>query len=222
MTLFAVGTLLLVTFSTAPAGNADPPGLNVDPPCLEKVLKIQDQHTKELMDIPGVVGTATGLDALGEYAVHVYTSQNAVQGIPRKLKGVRVVVKMTGNIFALKGPPGGGGGGNNGGDEVDPTARLPRPVPIGVSTGYPSITAGTIGCRVTDGTNVYALSNNHVYAATNAASIGDAVIQPGTYDGGLSPADDIGTLADFEPILFDGSDNVIGGAIALSSIEDSG
>jgi len=34
-----------------------------------------------------------------------------------------------------------------------------RPVPIGVSTGHPDITAGTIGARVTDGVNVYALSN---------------------------------------------------------------
>ena len=76
-------------------------------------------------------------------------------------------------------------------------------MPIGVSTGHPDITAGTIGARVTDGTNVYALSNNHVYANKNLAVIGDAVIQPGTFDGGSSPADDIGTLADFEPIVWD-------------------
>ena len=95
-------------------------------------------------------------------------------------------------------------------------------MPIGVSTGHPDITAGTIGCRVTKGGNVYALSNNHVYADENQASIGDDVIQPGTFDGGSSPADDIGTLDDFEPILFDGSDNVIDAAIALSSTADLG
>jgi len=78
----------------------------------------------------------------------------------------------------------------------------PRPAPIGVSTGHPNITAGTIGCRVTDGSNVYALSNNHVYADENRASIGDNVLQPGPYDGGLDPRDAIGTLADFEPIVF--------------------
>jgi len=85
---------------------------------------------------------------------------------------------------------------------VDTTARFPRPVPIGVSTGHPDITACTIGARLTDGTNVFALSNNHCYADENRASIGDPAIQPGTYDGGASPADDIGTLADFEPIIF--------------------
>lgn len=88
---------------------------------------------------------------------------------------------------------------------------------IGISTGHPAITAGTIGCRVTDGTNVYALSNNHVYADENNAAIGDAVIQPGTYDGGSSPADDIGTLADFEPIDFSGGPNLIDAAIASTT-----
>ena len=95
-------------------------------------------------------------------------------------------------------------------------------MPIGVSTGHPAITVGTIGCRVTDGTDVYALSNNHVYAASSVADIGDAVIQPGTRDGGSSSADDIGTLFDFEPIKFDGSDNIIDAAIALSSAANLG
>ena len=94
----------------------------------------------------------------------------------------------------------------------------PRPAPIGVSTGHPNITAGTIGCRVTDGTNVYALSNNHVYADENRASIGDNVLQPGPYDGGEDPRDAIGTLADFEPINFQRrASNTIDAAIALTS-----
>jgi hypothetical protein len=121
---------------------------------------------------------------------------------------------VTGEIHALKKPPWAGGGGN--GDSVDPTSRFDRPVPIGVSTGHPNITAGTIGCRVTNGTDVFALSNKHVYAPENQAILGDAVIQPGTFDGGSSPADDIGTLVDFEPIDFSGADNTIDAAIAFS------
>ncbi|MHC4558509.1 MAG: fibronectin type III domain-containing protein [Planctomycetota bacterium] len=86
---------------------------------------------------------------------------------------------------------------------IDPRDRFDRPVPIGVSTGHPDITAGTIGCRVVDGSgNLYALSNNHVYANGNNASIGDNVLQPGTADGGALPGDYLGTLADFEPIDF--------------------
>ena len=48
-----------------------------------------------------------------------------------------------------------------------------------------------------------------MYADQNDATIGDAVIQPGDVDGGTSPDDDIGTLADFEPIVFEGACNTI-------------
>jgi len=100
----------------------------------------------------------------------------------------------------------------------------PRPAPIGVSTGHPNITAGTIGCRVKKGVEnnwiYYALSNNHVYADENNAEIGDNVLQPGPYDGGQNPRDKIGTLEDYVTIYFDGSDNTVDAAIALCSTAD--
>jgi hypothetical protein len=106
------------------------------------------------------------------------------------------------------------------GSEESPFAR---PASIGVSTGHPDITAGTIGCRVTDGTNVYALSNNHVYADENRASIGDNVLQPGPYDWGQNPRDAIGVLADFEPIVFSRrARNTIDAAIAITSAANLG
>ena len=69
------------------------------------------------------------------------------------------------------------------------TERCQRAVPIGVSTGHPDITAGTIGARVTDGTNVFALSNNHVYANENNTTTGANGLQPGPIDGGANPDD---------------------------------
>jgi hypothetical protein len=51
---------------------------------------------------------------------------------------------------------------------------------------------------------VYILSNNHVLANSNAAQLGDAILQPGPIDGGTS-ADQIGTLQQFVPIGFEGS-----------------
>jgi hypothetical protein len=167
---------------------------DIDAPGIERAMAVQEANTERLMAIDGVVGTAVGADAGGRAVIRVLTKQPGVAGLPKTLEGFQVVPMVTGEIFARKGPPGGGGG-------VDPTARFDRPVPIGVSTGHPDITAGTIGARVTDGVDVYALSNNHVYAASNAASIGDAVIQPGTFDGGSS-IDNIGTLDDFETIVF--------------------
>ena len=165
----------------------------------------QDQlgaHTDALLARPGIVGTAVGLGANGRAVVLVFTEKAGVAGIPGSLDGVIVVPRVTGKIVAFG----------------DPTERH-RPAPPGVSTGHPSITAGTIGARVRDAAgNVFALSNNHVYADENKASIGDHVIQPGTFDSGSSPADDLGTLADFEPIVFSTSaSNVIDAAIALSS-----
>jgi hypothetical protein len=180
------------------------------------------------MAIDGVVGTAIGLGQGAQPVVLVLLEHGGVRDIPEDLEGVPVRRLVTGKIYALvppegKGPPdgkgpGGGGGGDDEGSPVDPTARFDRPVPIGVSTGHPDITAGTIGCRVIDGAgNVYALSNNHVYAKQNLASIGDNVLQPGSYDGGTDTADAIGTLADFEPIIFGGTPNTIDAAIASST-----
>ena len=187
----------------------------------DRVREVQERHTNWLMAIDGVEGTAIGFNPNVRLSVVVLLERPGVGGIPQELEGVAVHPVVTGEIYALPKPEkpggdkGGGKGGGGGKENVDPTARFPRPVPIGVSTGHPSITAGTIGCRVTDGTNVFALSNNHVYAASNAASFGDAVIQPGTFDGGSSSADDIGTLYDFETIDFNGGNNTIDAAIAL-------
>ncbi len=184
----------------------------------ERVKEVQEKHTDRLMAIDGVEGTAVGLDESDRPAVKVFLENPGVRGIPRDLDGVPVHPVVTGKIYALPKPEGKPGGGKPPKPEpVDPTAWFPRPVPIGVSTGHPNITAGTIGCRVKDATNVYALSNNHVYAHENKGPIGINVLQPGPYDGGRDPGDAIGTLAAFNAIKFDGSNNYIDAAIALSS-----
>ena len=169
----------------------------------ERVREVQERHTGRLLEIEDVEGTAIGLDENDRPAVKIFTARRRVRGIPKELDGIPVQVIVTGKIRAL----------------IDTTARLPRPVPTGVSTGHPDITAGTIACRVKDaGGNVYALSNNHVYANENRASIGDNVLQPGPSDGGVDPDDAIGTLAAFQRIRFSRwARNEIDAAIALSS-----
>ncbi len=189
---------------------------------LETAIAAQERHTDALLANLGVVGTAVGYNAGGVPVVKIFIEKAGVAGLPKRLAGVPVVIQVTGRVYALHHRPG-HSGGPGGGGEVDPTARFDRPVPIGVSTGHPDITAGTIGARVTNGPNVYALSNNHVYANENQASTGDDVLQPGSYDGGSSPADDIGTLSNFEPIVFSTSaNNTIDAAIASSSTANLG
>ena len=200
----------------------------IDPPGLEIAMDVQKANTPDLMSDPDVVGTAVGLNEKGRPIILVFTISGQARGIPRSLEGFPVVVKVTGEIFALDhkvthNPPGQSGGGDSEDpppppeEGCDSTTERCRPAYIGNSTGHPNITAGTIGCRVTDGTDVYALSNNHVYADENKASIGDYVLQPGSFDGGVDPVDAIGTLFDFEPIKFNGVNNTIDAAIALSS-----
>ena len=183
----------------------------------ERVKEAQEKHTDVLMAMDGIEGTAIGYNQNDQLAVKVFTAGPGVRGIPQTLDGVPVQVVVTGKIYALT------------------TGKYERPVPIGVSTGHPDITAGTIGCRVYEDINengirdvgeaVFALSNNHVYANSNEATIGDNVLQPGAYDGGTEgpdpdtiDGDEIGTLAAFEPIVFGPRGiNTIDAAIASST-----
>ncbi|HEX9582063.1 MAG TPA: hypothetical protein VF970_13250, partial [Gemmatimonadales bacterium] len=164
-------------------------------------IAAQERHTAALLRIPGVVGTAVGLLPNGQVGVRILLETAGVQGLPTALDGVPAAAQVTGRFMALS----------------DPTTKQ-RPAPAGFSVGHPSITAGTIGARVRDASgNVYVLSNNHVLANSNDASIGDATLQPGPFDGGTA-ADQIGVLHAFQPIDFSFSgQNTIDAAIALSS-----
>ena len=185
----------------------------------ERVREVQERHTNRLLAMPGVEGTAVGYNPSNEMAVQVFTDGPSVAGIPKTLDGIPVHVEVTGKFYAL--PKGAKPDKKPPKDKIDPTGWFSAPVPIGVSTGNEGeCSAGTIGCRVTDGTAVYALSNNHVYALENKAPIGSGVLQPGLYDTNceFDPTTEIGTLSAFEPISFTpGTSNSIDAAIAASS-----
>jgi len=84
-----------------------------------------------------------------------------------------------------------------------PTGKF-RPAPGGVSIGHYQISAGTLGCIVRDRTtgDRLILSNNHVLANSNDATIGDPIIQPGGADGGTVANDLIANLERFCAIDF--------------------
>lgn len=170
---------------------------------VQAALQAQKKQGDDFIDRPGIVGVGSGVDADGDATLVVYaTTSEMVEkaNLPSHANGVPVRAKVTGLIVA----------------DADPTTRQ-RPAPVGFSMGHPDITAGTYGARVRDGSgNVYALSNNHVLADVNNASIGDNILQPGSADGGTDPEDKIGELADYEPIDFSGT-NTMDAAIASSS-----
>jgi archaellum component FlaF (FlaF/FlaG flagellin family) len=220
--VLAVSLAAGTVYSQPFPGKGVPRALTKNHPRFRAAVEAQTKNLGKLMGIFGVVGSGIGADPQGEPEIRVFTARSGIQGIPAMLDGVAVREKVTGRFYAL----------------VDTTGRFERPVPLGVSTGHPAITAGTIGARVKDGAgNVYALSNNHVYAAVNSAKIGDPVLQPGAYDGGkvgsdptIIDGDEIGTLYSYQPItmcrwIWQGmwytcpTTNSVDAAIALSSTD---
>ncbi len=160
------------------------------------------------------VGEKVTLNRLtGALAVKVYVRRKYPEAdiapldrIPDQIDGVPTDVEEVGTIQAF-----------TAGCTVARRQRQ-RPAPCGISVGHLQITAGTIGAVVrdsgaTDSGRRYLLSNNHVLANSNAAQIGDAIWQPGPFDGGTA-ADQIGTLTRSVALNFAGGDNHADAAIA--------
>lgn len=203
------GVIVLAGCSDLPERLSGPQNQRVRQPAasedIRAAIAAQGRHTDNLMRIKGVVGTAVGLLPDGKAAIQVLVLDDGPRDIPAVIENIPVQVRVTGLLMALS----------------DPTTRL-RPAPLGYSVGHPAITAGTIGARVVNATGVFALSNNHVLANGNAASIGDPALQPGPYDGGTA-ADQIGTLFAFAPISFTTNPtNTIDAAIAISDVANLG
>jgi hypothetical protein len=88
-----------------------------------------------------------------------------------------------------------------------------RPALAGVSLAHHASTAGTLGFVARRAGELFVVSNNHVLAQENEATMGDSILQPGPADGGQQ-ADEIAKLAAWEPLDFAGGDNLIDAAIA--------
>ena len=173
---------------------------------VQLAVKAIQRHQERLLGTPGVVGTAVGLLPNGRPGIRVFTASAEVQGLPRTIDGIPVATEVTGMFVALS----------------DPVTKQ-RPAPLGFSVGHPAITAGTLGARVVGHSGiVYILSNNHVLANSNGATLGDATYQPGPFDGGTA-ADQIGTLAAYSPIVFTSTaSNTMDAAVAQVNPADVG
>jgi hypothetical protein len=164
-----------------------------------EIKQVKQKHESDILSKPNVIGVGvghreTGGQVLDELAVKVLVVQkvprvslSAQAMVPPEVDGVRTDVIQVGEIRALQ-------------------ARTDRwrPAPGGVSLGHYQITAGTFGCVVWDRStgDRLILSNNHVLANSNDASIGDPILQPGPYDGGTVNNDTIAHLLRFCPIQF--------------------
>lgn len=101
----------------------------------------------------------------------------------------------------------------------EPNTTRVRPAIPGFSVGHVNITAGTLGCLVRkrgDRETLYILSNSHVLANEGTGAKGDAIVQPGPYDGGKNPADLIANLTQWQSFTFTAATypNLVDAAIA--------
>jgi hypothetical protein len=157
-------------------------------------------------------GQPTGEPALVVLVTHKVAKEqlSTADLVPAKLQEMQTDVLTVGYPFA--------GGGEPLGVGIQTLAKRLRPAEGGYSVGHFKITAGTIATCVYDilpggavsppahGIGVppryYILSNNHVLANSNDAALGDPILQPGPFDGGIDPADRIARLSRFIPITF--------------------
>lgn len=173
---------------------------------MQKAKQAVRKQAKELLKKKGVVGVGVGFkEKKGKLTKQISVicsvekklpfDQIAIQDlVPDEVEGIKTDVVETGKIVARA------------------TTDVHRPAPGGVSVGHYAITAGTLGCWVFNAAGQpVLLSNNHVLANSNNASVGDDITQPGPYDGGFAPAYTIAHLEDFVPITFQGDEPPGGG-----------
>ncbi|WP_037469491.1 serine protease [Shewanella marina] len=171
---------------------------------LHEIKSVKDQHEQDLLKLDNVNGVGIGYkESKGkqtdQLCICVFVNQkqtekslSKAQLVPKNIDNIKTDVIEVGNIEAQA-----------------LTAKI-RPAKPGFSLGHYAITAGTFGAIAKDSVypgRYYILSNNHVLANSNAASIGDRILQPGRLDGGLNYANTIARLSRYVPITFGSPNN---------------
>ena len=161
---------------------------------IAEIAEVREKREEEILKYPNVVGVATGYKIKAgkvtpELCIQVLVEEKIEEKllakvVPKDVEGIKTDVIATGRIEALN---------------LDGTYRPAIP---GGSIGHFAITAGTFGCLVQDKKehDFLILSNNHVLANCNNASVGDPILQPGPFDEGIYPMDEIAKLEKFVPL----------------------
>lgn len=169
---------------------------------MDKVKAVIQNYYKYLIKLNNVIGIGAGYKQRGgvevdQKTVIVLVSKKVPEThleeahiVPKDIEGIPTDVIEVGHLT------------------LHEQVQRERPAQPGVSIGNYRITAGTFGAVVKDNKSkdLYILSNNHVLAnATDGkddkSKLGDAILQPGTYDGGKIPKDVIGYLEKFQPVI---------------------
>lgn len=166
----------------------------------DQAREAQSHYQEDLLAKNNVVGVGVGYKEshgvnTGEVAVVVLVEEKKPLAalrdedlIPRELDGLRTDVVEVGFLRA----------------QQSARDRFRPIIPSGVSIGHFKVTAGTLGTLVKDRVSgeLFLLSNNHVFANSNDALVGDAILQPAAMDGGNNPADHVASLERYLRLLF--------------------
>lgn len=170
-------------------------------------VRVKQDNLSHLLKRRNVVGVGVGYKVTAEgstdeLAVVVNVARKmpiaqlaASDHVPKHIDGVRTDVVETGVFRAWQATPA---------DSERHRDRHRPIVPPGASIGHRDVTAGTFGCLVRRGNQIFILSNNHVLADVNNGQPGDPILQPGRADGGQL-TDQVATLADYVPLDFGGA-----------------
>jgi hypothetical protein len=181
---------------------------------------IQAKYQSAILTNDGVQGIGIGVTNGNSAFVILVDGTNRVAQLPATLDNVPVSFQVVGAIHALP------CAGSN------PQITYPPPVPLGTSGGnalhFGSCCAsGTIGFKVRDNASGLMgwISNNHVVGhgtdgCPGTAPIGTKQYQPGPIDTSCNPAQDIGSLNRFIPIVFGGANNLIDAGFVQSTDAD--
>jgi hypothetical protein len=175
------------------------------PENIQHAVDVQNRHTDELIGVNGIVGTGVGLEN-GTAVIYLFKGDEyAVKNYPTAIEDVPTHIEYSGSFKAL----------------VGFTGTYRNPIWSGVSIGNDNeCAAGTLGCVVTKNGKKYILSNNHVLARENSASLGEKINQPGNYEtyaatGICSHTTRIANLSQFVSInMKHNANNVVDCAIA--------
>ena len=163
-----------------------------------RVLHAQEQNQERLLELPAVIGVASGPRVkrgkrTRELCVQVFVERKrpleaigAAERVPPTLSaGGQSADAVATDVIEIT-PP----------QEHQDTTRY-RPVPGGSSIGpESSISAGTLGGWACDNRDdsVVLLSNNHVISGLDTMPVARRIVQPARLDGGVLPGDVIGSL----------------------------
>ncbi|KAF1085854.1 hypothetical protein SPSYN_00583 [Sporotomaculum syntrophicum] len=168
---------------------------------MERHYRVLDKVQSRILRMPNVVGVGVGYKQVGltrteKPAIIVFVEKklpaaelSRSKKLPKKINGLETDVIEIGRVKLLE------------------RNMKMRPALPGSSIGHYKISAGTFGVIVKDKKSgeKLILSNNHILAngsngSDGRANLGDAILQPGPYDGGRQ-SDKIAELVRFVPLI---------------------